>query len=131
MASAATALQSTGITDAIALWRARGVPSLELEPAGQASALELDPPIEIYFEGGAPMSFGFYDDEVGTIHINASIENHRALAIVIAHELGHAFGLEHVSDRTSLMNPGNYRTPPTEADQAALEALWGPCAAAP
>ena len=48
---------------------------------------------------------------------------------VIAHELGHAFGLFHVpaSERISLMNPGNLTTPPTTADQAALAALWGSC----
>lgn len=78
----------------------------------------------------APAAFhGFYDDEAGVIYLNDQLADRRQLAIVLAHELGHAFGLVHVSpaERTSLMNPGNLTTPPTDEDQAALEALWGRC----
>jgi predicted Zn-dependent protease len=48
---------------------------------------------------------------------------------VIAHELGHAFGLVHVSPdtRPSVMNPGNTTVAPNDGDRAALEALWGTC----
>jgi predicted Zn-dependent protease len=61
--------------------------------------------------------------------VNRAITDRAELAIVVAHELGHAFGLVHidVATRASLMNPGNLTTPPTDADQRALEALWGAC----
>jgi predicted Zn-dependent protease len=61
--------------------------------------------------------------------INRDLVDRTALAIVIAHELGHVFGLVHVAatTRLSLMNPGNVVTPPTDADQRALEAMWGAC----
>jgi hypothetical protein len=61
--------------------------------------------------------------------INRAITDRATIAIVIAHELGHVFGLAHVEavTRISLMNPGNVTTPPTAADQLTLEAQWGTC----
>ncbi|HEY5949139.1 MAG TPA: matrixin family metalloprotease, partial [Kofleriaceae bacterium] len=59
-------------------------------------------------------------------YINETLA-HAQLPIVVAHELGHAFGLVHVSDRPSLMNPGNVTTPPNESDRQALAGLWGTC----
>lgn len=83
--------------------------------------------MEVRFDEAAPPFHGLYDDSEGVIYINRGIIDERTLSIVIAHELGHAFGLLHVDDRESVMNPGNLDTPPNAADQAAIEALWGAC----
>lgn len=118
VSAAASELQRDGMTDAQLLWRDRGAPAL---------GLRADATLEVVFEQGAGAFFGLYDDEEGIIFINSRIEDESALAVVIAHELGHAFGLPHITDRTSVMNPGNLRVPPNDADQAALAALWGNC----
>ena len=122
-APAATADELDGIAAARALWRDRGVAAFE--PAASASGS----PIAIRFDDAAEVFHGVYDPESATIAINRAITDRAALAIVIAHELGHVFGLAHVAavTRISLMNPGNLATPPTDADQHTLEALWGAC----
>jgi hypothetical protein len=116
----ATVVQANGIADAEALWRARGIPALGVR-AGVA--------LEVRFQHAAPPFHGFYDDQESVIYINDQLTDPKALSIVIAHELGHAFGLVHISPdvRTSLMNPGNLVVPPTDEDQRAVEALWGVC----
>lgn len=129
-ASTPTGAQLDGIRDAIALWRARGVPSLVAREASPRD-LTTAPIVELVFEDAALAFHGLYDDETGVIYVNRALTEPTTLAIVIAHELGHAFGLAHVTGRASLMNPGNLTTPPTSDDQAALEALWGACADAP
>jgi Zn-dependent peptidase ImmA (M78 family) len=85
--------------------------------------------IQVRFEDAAGPFHGLYDDKTGTVYINQGIANRAVLAVVVAHELGHAFGLHHVptDDRTSLMNPGNLATPPTLEDELAVEAIWGAC----
>lgn len=62
------------------------------------------------------------------IFINDDLDG-QPLAVTVAHELGHAFGLVHVdpSVRASVMNPGNLSTPPTAADAAQVTGLWGAC----
>ena len=86
--------------------------------------------IQLRFEPAALAFHGLYDDETSVVYINSDIEALAPLSVVIAHELGHSFGLPHVpsNERRSLMNPGNLITPPTDADQAAVAALWGTCA---
>ena len=126
--SAPTDAQRAGIAGALELWRAHGVGTLSVldgVPAGTDS-------IQLRFEPAALAFHGLYDDETGVVYINSDIEALVPLSVVIAHELGHSFGLPHVpsGERPSLMNPGNLITPPTEADQAAVMALWGPCAQA-
>ncbi len=108
-------LQRNGIAEAIALWSASGVTL----PDGAE--------IPVLFERASQAFRGVYDDERGIIHINDGITELDPLSIVIAHELGHAFGLPHVSDRPSLMNPSNLTQPPTDEDRLAVVALWGEC----
>lgn len=124
--STLTEVQTDGILDAIALWRARGVPALTVRDAAQR-AFTTAPSIVLEFDDAAPAFHGLYDDERAVIYVNRGLTHRAALSIVIAHELGHAFGLEHVTGRASLMNPGNLTTPPNEEDEVALEALWGDC----
>ena len=118
--NAPTDFQQAGIEAGQALWRQHGLPAIG-QPDGRS--------LEIRFDGTSPRVHGVYDDEAAVIHINTAINEQQVLAIVIAHELGHALGLQHVpkTERVSVMNPGNILSPPTAADQAAVEALWGAC----
>ena len=119
VADAPTDFQRAGIAGAHALWREH-FPTIG-QPGGRTLAVR--------FDGTSHETHGVYDDEAAVIHINPAINEQSVLAIVIAHELGHALGLHHVAktERISVMNPGNIVTPPTAADEAALTALWGSC----
>ena len=85
--------------------------------------------VDIEFRPAGAMFFGFYDPETGRVLINDSLEEKSTMSIVMAHELGHAMGLEHVeiSQRASVMNPGNTETLPTRADEDALKTVWNGC----
>lgn len=73
--------------------------------------------------------FGRFEDEEGAIALSNAVTDPGALAVVTAHEIGHALGLYHVnaSERSSVMNPGNVAVLPTEADLREVVALWGTC----
>ena len=118
-ADGATASQVAGIAGAMALWQDHGAPSLG-EGGGAI--------VEIRFRFAAPAFHGVYDDEAGVIYINTDLADPDMLAIVIAHEVGHALGLPHVSDTRSVMIQGNTSVPPGDDDAAALARLWGDCA---
>jgi Matrixin len=132
IASPATAVERDGITDALALWRERGVAAFD--PAtgvtSPAPAPDAAPDaIEVHFDDAASVFHGVYDPDTDRVIINRGITDRATIAIVVAHELGHVFGLSHItaSTRVSLMNPGNLVTPPTDDDQRTLEARWGVC----
>lgn len=118
VATAPTAVQQAALGDAQTLWRDHGAPALGLR-AGAT--------LEVRFSDAAPAFHGLYDDEQGLIYINRDIADEPTLSIVVAHELGHAFGLVHVTDRVSVMNAGNLSVVPDDADRDALAALWGSC----
>lgn len=118
VSAAASDLQLQGMDDAQMLWRERGAPAL---------GTRADTTLEVRFEHAAPAFFGLYDDQNRVIFINNALKDRTQLGIVIAHELGHAFGLAHIEDRESVMNPGNLTIAPTVEDQRALAELWGDC----
>jgi hypothetical protein len=130
-APGATVAEQAGIADALELWRARGVTAFTADPPADPSAL-----ITIDFESATDTFHGLYEPDEASVLINLDLTTAAArgpLAIVIAHELGHAFGLVHIDPavRVSLMNAGNVVTPPTDADQRALATLWGACPTLP
>jgi hypothetical protein len=128
IATDADAPRLTAIDNALALWRERGVVAATLE----AAPVEGVPTLEVQFADGSALFHGIYEDELGVVIINNDVTNPDTLTIVVSHELGHAFGLWHVShdERTSVMNPGNLGTAPTSADGLALTDVWGPCSLA-
>jgi hypothetical protein len=125
----ASPLELDGLAAALALWRAHGVSAFEPASVGDPAVTASAPAIAIRFDDAADAFHGVYDPPSATITINRAITDRPTLAIVLAHELGHVFGLAHVAAaaRASLMNPGNLATPPTDADQRTLEARWGTC----
>lgn len=106
---------------AIASWSAVGMTTLS---RGDGDLDEARLPIR--FTAGASSEFGLYTGD--EIAINDQLTGD-ALGIVIAHEIGHAFGLVHISPdaRSSVMNPRNLATGPTLDDDAAIAAIWGSC----
>lgn len=124
--SSATAVELDSIDAAARAWNLAAGTQLTLGPAG----VEVDTTdLAIHFESAAPQFFGIYEPVTGEIFVNRLLPSGRARDITIAHELGHAFGLEHVSDYPSVMNPGNLDTGVNQDDVAVLGELWGACAA--
>ena len=119
--------QSASVEAAAEMWNALGTSVQTAEADALDTAEPLDD-IPVWFDDAAPQFFGLYRDEVGDIVVNRSVTDAGQRAIVIAHELGHAFGLEHVSDRVSVMNEGNVSVAPGEADARDLASAWPDCA---
>jgi hypothetical protein len=115
--------QLAGIRAGTALWNDRAHTRLSLEPSFAA------PEIAIRFQRAAEPFHGYYDGATATVFINSDLRG-SAQAIVIAHEIGHAFALVHAGRGPSVMTAGNLDTEPTAEDVAALASLWGACAPA-
>ncbi len=114
-----TANQQTGARAAIGWWLATAGARLSMDgPSGVA--------LPVHFQPAAAPSHGFFDPARGEIFVNDDLSGD-ALAVVVAHELGHAFGLVHVTGRASVMNAGNVDVAPNVGDAADLSAVWGTC----
>ena len=110
--------QQASVRDAVDMWNAVASTQLSIEGEGR--------PLPIVFEESY-LFLGFYDDAAEVIRLATRVNEQRPRAVVLAHELGHAFNLFHVDDRDSVMNEGNWEIAPLGSDAAALEAVWGPC----
>lgn len=116
--------QLQGVTDALGMWNQAADTALAV-PTPTSTA----PLIPLTFQSAAPPFHGLYDDHAGRIFVNQDLMAVDPLRITIAHEIGHAFGLPHVSPsvRPSLMNSGNTTIGITPEDVGALAAIWGRC----
>jgi hypothetical protein len=119
----ATDAQTRGIAAGSALWNT--IAGSELVPG---TASDPGPAVPVHFQVAAAPFHGLYDPPTGQIFINDDLSG-QELAITIAHEVGHAFGLVHIAPdvRASLMNPGNLTVLPTPQDVATLADIWGWC----
>lgn len=120
----ATDVERAAIEDGLTTWAAPlGMPwRVVAAPSGETPAIPIRFVETRWF-------FGRFEDTSGAILLSRVVEDPAVLAVVTAHEVGHALGLYHVSKdaRASVMNPGNRDVGPTEDDLAAITALWGRC----
>lgn len=118
----ATAEERESVAVAIAMWNDRAGTALTLEDLAGA------PRLPVLFEDTA-WYWGRYDDRAPRIWLSRRVTDGQARAVVLAHELGHAFDLYHVDpdDRVSVMNKGNTEVEPTLGDVEALFKVWGNC----
>jgi hypothetical protein len=123
--------RAAGVRAAADLWNGAARAQLSLDEAPAAPAVDASgaapPTLPVAFQAAAAFSHGYYDP-TGHVLINDDLTA-GPLAVTIAHEVGHAFGLVHVTSRPSVMNPGNLVVEPNAGDVAALAALWGSCGA--
>jgi hypothetical protein len=126
----ATVEQAASIAAAAELWNSWGTRVELLDPL-EVGELPGEWEIPVRFEAAAPQFHGVYRDEIGDLVINTSLLDGSERAVVIAHELGHAFALEHVEDYPSVMNRGNLERPPNATDAEDLWGSWPACVPAP
>lgn len=124
--------RSAGVRAAADLWNGAARAQLSVDEAPTAPALDAtgaaSATLPVDFQPAISLSHGYYDPSNGQVLINDDLTA-RPLAVTIAHEVGHAFGLVHVTGRPSVMNAGNLDVEPNDGDVAALAALWGNCGA--
>lgn len=119
------AAETRAIGDAVALWAQVLPTAIEVgEARPDAPSIDLGFRSDTFYRA-------IYFDQLGEISISRDRLAPGDYAIAIAHELGHAFGLQHVdpADRASVMNQHNLTVEPTEEDAAEVRALWPACSA--
>lgn len=121
--------QLASIDEALTMWARIGFDRFRLAVGEGADDVLESQHIEIVFDDAAEIFHGLYDDEHGVVYINRALSNDHERSVTVAHELGHAFGLQHVASgaRISVMNPANLVVEPNDGDAAELVALWGAC----
>lgn len=121
----ASPVELAGIAAAAALWNQSAGSALAMVSTTGASG---GPMLPIHFQTAAAPIHGLYDGPDGEVFINDDLSGSE-LAITIAHEIGHSFGLVHIPPdvRPSLMNAGNLTVSITPADVATLAGIWGRC----
>jgi len=119
----ASPAQQAAVGQAIALWNGIGVGNLTLTDSPGATTIPLS------FKTALYAFHGVYEPEIGDVLINQALTDPHQIAVVAAHELGHAMGLVHVptSTRTSVMNPDNLQASPTLADLETVSSQWQHC----
>jgi hypothetical protein len=129
--------REAGLRAAALLWNQAAGARLSVAaaaPPGAAPAVDANgtptPTLLVDFEFAAAPSHGYYDAAHALVLINDDLTA-RPLVVTIAHEVGHAFGLVHVTGRPSVMNAGNLDVEPNAGDVDALAQLWGRCGAGP
>jgi hypothetical protein len=135
-----SAARVAGVQAAVDLWNGAAGSRLSVDgatpavsPVGAPPAAppaDAPPALPVHFEVAAAPSHGYFDPVLGQVLINDDLVS-RSLTVTVAHEVGHAFGLVHVTGRPSVMNPGNLTVEPNAGDVAALAALWGRCDGGP
>lgn len=105
-------MQQSAVAAALDSWNVHGLTRLSTSGGGERIALQFQPAFGSFH--------GLYDPDTGDVFINSTMEDPGEVAVVVAHELGHAMGLMHLEHRASVMNPGNLRVPPTPEDNALL-----------
>jgi hypothetical protein len=112
------------VSDSIALWNNLAGTKLAIAPGDGSDAGAST--VTLVYQGAAGAFHGFYDPTVGQVYVNTDLSGHPR-EVTIAHEIGHAMGLVHVSTdvRQSVMNPGNLTNEPLPSDVDALTTLWG------
>jgi hypothetical protein len=118
--ASATSAQAQGVRDAVALWHKVATLDLSADPGLTE--------VPVGFQHAADVFHGLYEPDRGDVLINDDLTDPKQLSIVIAHELGHAMGLVHVT-YDSVMQSGNLTIEPQPADAQALIHLWGQCSA--
>lgn len=116
------------IEEALLLWSHVLPMRLEVgEPSDSA------PGLSIQFDSGDTFYRAAYFDNTGEILIGRDKLDPDDLALALAHELGHAFGLFHVpgAERLSVMNVGNLDVDPTTEDGLSVSDLWESCTVSP
>jgi hypothetical protein len=125
----ATSPALAGVAAGIALWNAAAGTHLTLAGGAETVTAPMATPmatLPIHFQAAAPPFHGLYDAPDGQIFINDDLTDHQ-LAVTVAHEVGHSFGLVHITDQPSVMNPANLMIEPQAVDINTLETRWGPC----
>lgn len=123
LSSSATAAERRGVEEAIAAWDARLPVQMVIGDGEQSSSV-----LPIHFVDASAFRAVYWDGP-GYISIARKRLAESEYGLAVAHEMGHAFGLMHVTpdERSSVMNVGNLEIAPTEMDAEELIARWESC----